>query len=413
MFKTRQMRLLHYGLAVAAAFALLPGCSNEELAGPAIPEYIPGDSEVEIRFATQTAEVSTTVDKRLVVDDNTRMEMGVFCLARGKQESNAPDINWFAEEDNYDNCLMKNVKATKDGLNLTWEGQYFYPISQYYMYEFYGYYPYSEDVTYTSTPESHRAVVNYTLDGTQDIVWGRATLQDKYAYSARYFREQGADAQVPIIGANSVDEEGNPHPGMKHLLTRLKFKVTTGSEPGGDGEKVFDDAALVSVKSISIVDAVQNVGLVVADWEMRDDQSKDNWHNRLAVVGDTVRAEFKLRESDTDDSEMQLVSIPTDLNTTKDFGGSIMLLPAGSYLMKVVLHKADGSNDGAGADVETETPIKVTSVVGEPGTGIRPLFNAGYTYTVTIKVNDFKEAKAEANVSEWQVSDYNPGVVEL
>ena len=386
MLKTRQMRLLHYGLAVAAAFALLPGCSNEELAGPAIPEYIPGDSEVEIRFATQTAEVSTTVDKRLVVDDNTEMDMGVFCLARAKQVSSAPDINWFAEEDNYDNCLMKNVKATKNGLNLTWEGQYFYPISQYYMYEFYGYYPYSEEVTYTSTPESHRAVVNYTLDGTQDIVWGRATQEDKFAYSARYFREQGADAQIPIIGANSVDEEG---------------------------EKVFDDAALVSVKSISIVDAVQNVGLVVADWEMRGDRSKDNWHNRLTVVGDTVRTEFKLRTSDTDDSEMQPVAIPTELNTTKEFGGSIMLLPAGSYLMKVVLHKADGSNDGAGADVETETPIKVTSVVGEPGTGVKPLFNAGYTYTVTIKVNDFKEAKAEANVSEWQMSDYNPGVVEL
>ena len=94
--------------------------------------------------------------------------------------------------------------------------------------EFYGSYPYSEEVTYTSTPESHRAVVNYTLDGTQDIVWGRATLEDKFAYSARYFREQGADAQIPIIGANSVDEEGNPHPGMKHLLTRLKFQVTTG-----------------------------------------------------------------------------------------------------------------------------------------------------------------------------------------
>lgn len=411
MFKTRQMRLLHYGLAVAAAFALLPGCSNEELAEPAIPEYIPGDSEVEIRFATQTAEVSTTVDKRLVVDDNTEMDMGVFCLARAKQVSSAPDINWFAEEDNYDNCLMKNVKATKNGRDLTWEGQYFYPISQYYMYEFYGYYPYSEEVTYTSTPESHRAVVNYTLDGTQDIVWGRATLENKHAYSARYYREH-TDAEIPIIGANSKDEEGNPKPGMKHLLTRLKFKVKTGnSSTSGDG--VFEGADKVSVKSISIVDAVQNVSLVVADWEMRGDQSLDNWHNRLTVVGDTVRTEFKLRTSDTDDSEMQLVPIPTELNTTKEFGGSIMLLPAGSYLMKVVLHKADGSNDGAGADVETETPIKVTSVVGEPGTGVKPLFNAGYTYTVTIKVNDFKNVQGEANVSEWVWSDYNPAEVEL
>lgn len=409
MLKTRQMRLIHYGWAVAAAFALLPGCSNEELAGPALPEYIPGDSEVEIRFATQAAEVSTTVDKRLVVDDNTVMDMGVFCLARAKQLNSAPDINWFAEEDNYDYCLMKNVKATKDGRDLTWEGQYFYPISQYYMYEFYGYYPYSEDMTYTSTPESHRAVVDYTLDGTQDIVWGRATMENNYAYSARYYREH-ADAEIPIIGANSVDEDGNPKPGMKHLLTRLKFKVKTGNSSTSGGG-VFEDAEKVSVKSISIVEAVQNVSLVVADWEMRADKSLDTWRNRLAVIGDTVRGEFKLRESDTDDSEMEPVPIPTELETTRDVGGSIMLLPAGSYLMKVVLHKDDGTPEGV--ELETETPIRVTSVVGEPGTGIKPLFNAGYTYTVTIKVNDFKTVQAQANVSSWEVSDYNPAEVEL
>lgn len=403
------MRLIHYGWAVAAAFALLPGCSNEELAGPALPEYIPGDSEVEIRFATQAAEVSTTVDKRLVVDDNTVMDMGVFCLARAKQLNSAPDINWFAEEDNYDYCLMKNVKATKDGRDLTWEGQYFYPISQYYMYEFYGYYPYSEDMTYTSTPESHRAVVDYTLDGTQDIVWGRATMENNYAYSARYYREH-ADAEIPIIGANSVDEDGNPKPGMKHLLTRLKFKVKTGNSSTSGGG-VFEDAEKVSVKSISIVEAVQNVSLVVADWEMRADKSLDTWRNRLAVIGDTVRGEFKLRESDTDDSEMEPVPIPTELETTRDVGGSIMLLPAGSYLMKVVLHKDDGTPEGV--ELETETPIRVTSVVGEPGTGIKPLFNAGYTYTVTIKVNDFKTVQAQANVSSWEVSDYNPAEVEL
>ena len=183
--------------------------------------------------------------------------MGVFCLARGKQEKNdgAPDISWFDPEDNYASCLMKNVKAKKEGSNVTWEGHYFYPISQFYMYEFYGYYPYAEDahITYEASADGdgtggprHRATVHYTIDGTQDIIWGRATLQDKYAYSAYYFREN-PDAPMPEIG-------------LQHMLTRLQFQVKPGEDPENDGN-VFEDAGKVTVKSIKILDAHSKVDL--------------------------------------------------------------------------------------------------------------------------------------------------------
>lgn len=132
------MKLHHYLWAVAAACTLLPGCSNENLSDyAAAPVFIPGNSEVEIRFAAHSDDVSTSVDKRATVDDDGNLDkMGVFCLARGKQEKNdgAPDISWFAPEDNYASCLMKNVKAKKEGSNVSWDGHYFYPISQFYMY---------------------------------------------------------------------------------------------------------------------------------------------------------------------------------------------------------------------------------------------------------------------------------------
>ena len=66
---------------------LLPGCSNEDLSDHAsAPVFIPGNSEVEIRFAAHSDEVSTSVDKRATVDEDGNLdEMGVFCLARGKQ----------------------------------------------------------------------------------------------------------------------------------------------------------------------------------------------------------------------------------------------------------------------------------------------------------------------------------------
>ena len=94
------------------------------------PYSSPETAEVEIRFAAHSDEVSTSVDKRATVDEDGNLdEMGVFCLARGKQEKNdgAPDISWFDPEDNYASCLMKNVKAKKEGSNVTWEEHYFYP----------------------------------------------------------------------------------------------------------------------------------------------------------------------------------------------------------------------------------------------------------------------------------------------
>ena len=87
------MKLHHYLWAVAAACMLLPGCSNEDLSDHAsAPVFIPGNSEVEIRFAAHSDEVSTSVDKRATVDEDGNLdEMGVFCLARGKQEKNDGD----------------------------------------------------------------------------------------------------------------------------------------------------------------------------------------------------------------------------------------------------------------------------------------------------------------------------------
>ena len=132
------------------------------------------------------------------------------------------------------------------------------------MYEFYGYYPYAEDahITYEASADGdgsggprHRATVHYTIDGTQDIIWGRATLQDKYAYSARYFREN-KDAAMPLIG-------------LQHMLTRLQFQVKPGEDPLNKGS-VFEDAGKISVKSIKILDAHSKVDLIVADLEKRE-----------------------------------------------------------------------------------------------------------------------------------------------
>ena len=61
---------------------LLPGCSNEDLSDhAAAPVFIPGNSEVEIRFAAHSDEVSTSVDKRTTVDEDGNLDEILDALA--------------------------------------------------------------------------------------------------------------------------------------------------------------------------------------------------------------------------------------------------------------------------------------------------------------------------------------------
>jgi len=403
------MKLHHYLWAVAAACMLLPGCSNEDLSDhAAAPVFIPGNSEVEIRFAAHSDEVSTSVDKRATVDENGNLDkMGVFCLARGKQGKNggAPDISWSDPEDNYASCLMKNVKAKKEGSNVSWDGHYFYPISQFYMYEFYGYYPYAEDsnITYEASADGgesggprHRATVHYTIDGTQDIIWGRATLQDKHAYSARYFREH-ADATMPTIN-------------LQHMLTRLQFQVKPGANPD-DAGSAFEDADKITVKSIKILKAHSKVDLIVADLEKRELWSAEpdkmlTLSERIKPSDDSTRTDFTLKNAQ--DGDLQPVAIGTTLDQTTKVGGCLMLYPEKKYRLEITLHK-EGESPEKGFDITTEEWL----TVGPPYGGSESetnLFRQGISYMVTITVNDIEEVKANAALTDWQDSANNPSV---
>lgn len=399
------MKLYHYAWAVAAALLLLPGCSNDELVDSVpVPEYIPGDSEVEIRFSAHSDAVNTSVDKRATVDGDGDLDaMGVFCLARGKQEQNegAPDIAWFSEDDHYASCLMTNVKAVKTGSNVAWadpNAHYFYPISQFYMYEFYGYYPYVEDgqITYESSADTgdgtprHRATVHYTIDGSQDIIWGRATLADKHAYSARYFRY--TDATLPVIQ-------------LQHLLTRLKFQVKPGVNPEQQDE-AFADASKLHVKKIEVINTPVKLDLIVADQEGRDPAMGLKIEERLVVSPeDTGDGVVELKTADDQPLPEEGIAIGTDINTPVAVGGSLMLFPADKYLLRITLHKDGDGPEDPGRDFVTEETLTLGPPFGGEST-----YNAHISYTVTIVVNDVEEVNAQATLSSWTESSSKPTV---
>lgn len=238
--------------------------------------------------------------------------------------------------------------------------------------------------------------MHYTIDGTQDIIWGRATLQDKYAYSARYFREN-EDAAMPLIG-------------LQHMLTRLQFQVKPGEDPLNKGS-VFEDAGKISVKSIKILDAHSKVDLIVTDLEKREQWGEDpskrlTLAERIQPSADETRADFTLK--DAQDGDLQPVAIGTTLDQTTRVGGSLMLYPEKKYRLEITLHK-DGEAPEDGFDITTEEWLTVGPPYGASESDTN-LFHQGISYMVTITVNDIEEVKANASLTDWQDSVNGPSV---
>ena len=109
---------------------------------------------------------------------------------------------------------------------------YFYPMGGWYNYYFYGYYPRQESGVNVS---SNKITVDFTLDGSQDVVWGKAvpytdgTSQFPASdltsgFNARYFRQKAS--------SGITDQNVLPHLALKHSLTMVKFFVICDDTEG-------------------------------------------------------------------------------------------------------------------------------------------------------------------------------------
>lgn len=370
-------------MAVAASLLMLPGCSNDNVALDKdlsdMPIFIPGNSEVEILLGTMGGN-GVQVAKRSALENDADMEsIGVFCLAREKQNINesAYDITWFSGTDeDWSGCIMKKVEARKEGGNVSWcddTKHYYYPISQFYCYDFFGYYPYVEDSDVRM--EQNRVEVTYLLDGKTDIIWGRATSDEKYAYSAAYFRQPG-------------NEETFPELELKHVMARLKFQVVPGPQVE-NGDIVSPAMADFAVAKVMLIDEPETAVLTVADYDRMS--TLDDTNCIVAAMGLT---DYELCKEDG--SPMDTTMVGMDMNMTTSLGESMLVMPAKEYIVRVYL-----VNVKTGDEFVTEHPLKLTNANS---------FRPGYTYTVTITAHEPKEVQLQAKLHPWTDAEDNPSV---
>lgn len=225
------------------------------------------DLTVKITPAQWSSEVKDSEVKILLSpeDDNTRASvesdadgvfsangLGVFCLATDKIDPSTIDIDWKKGSDGFrysvwvDNAKINTTR--KNGkTSLSWDDgvSRWYPSGSWHKYGFYGYYPIvdNENINYTSTS----ITATIPLNGTQDVIYGKATSDEDYAYSRVYFKKTLNKYKVPKME-------------FEHKFMRLKFRITAGTVDGK-----ITDALNTGVTKIEVVNVPKEVKMVIAD----------------------------------------------------------------------------------------------------------------------------------------------------
>lgn len=413
MYSEIKMDRIKYLLAVTAMSSLF-SCSGDDMSDINVDVNSNGNSEFAIQLSGRSSSMSAG-SRAAILDNNAGLQgIGVWCVAKNNNDATtgSTGMDWFGTGAGPVSCLIKNQKADIEAEtgNVKWvpaesRPVYYYPITQTYKYEFYATYPYIENeiTTADTAPETGdyltytqngtRVTATYYIDGTQDILWGRATSDEKYAWSARYFRLNGG-----------VTDDNIPNLQMEHMLTRLVFYVTPGADGSADDGtgSQYKEACKMTVTSLTIKEAINKLNLVVAD-----NATERDLDARLTRFSPMSVADFNLKNSEGDAAAEVPVadcyaeaegSNPTYTITPQQWGESIMLVPAQEYKVYMTMKMTDDS--GTERTFETEIPLKLS--------GDAP-FERGKSYNVTITVYHPTEIEAKATISDW-VEETGPGL---
>lgn len=369
-------------LFVMAAAAMLASCSKDaavsEPAGNGnengVVDPTDPNSPVKIVLGASNVDASVEVDKkasRAPITTWNATEVGIFALAK-----NATYNGWQQDDGS---ILLENVKGTIQsgtGSQVIEIGDHYYPSSNENFYTFCGYYPYADALPVIDT-ETSVITTTYTINGSQDIMWGQAAVTTPLnntdgegtldGYNALYMRK-GESAAAPDIK-------------FDHLLTQLNFNI----KKAGDFQLV--DGKQLKVTKIQ-VNTYNSLDLTIADKATIGSDVTDKT-TVIKPTADAQEAYIPVIKNDAGDAADAVVV--DDITGSQVFGTSMMLYTAGdtqtSYTIKVTLQ--------LGNDTENESaPIDIT-LTGDAA------FKPSNAYNVNITVNGVTEITVNATLGEW------------
>lgn len=426
-----------YLLLVVIASSFLAGCSSDSETFS-----IKGESLSETPILLQSDSRFFSVNTRASIDTIQDIDtLGVFCVAREKTgihgSDEASDVNWMQilenTHENYgfttNGIYWNNVKfrpgETTDGRTKleALEGEDFvgfYPVTNWYGYDFYAYYPYKDG--YIQASDS--LAVDFTIDGTNDIIWGRSNkVADPYAYSARYIKSMN-NKNVPMT--------------LKHCTTQFRFFLLPAADGSGkvvQPEKVKN----LSIKEIKLLDvhsnirmtlaklnsdesagAVYPIGVETTDFILKDKVGsaisdspipvpyntviRRDTINDINILADSISDDIISGDSISGDSisgdSIKIEEYEEIMTDTVRIGDCIMVYPGCSeYYMSMCMCDTDNPEN----EYRSEKRISIK-------TSDSSVFKPGYIYNIYITVNGVTFVSMDATLQEWTNAADDPSL---
>lgn len=399
-----------------AAAGMLTACSNDDTLGGNGEQNV---SEQQIRLGVASSKVQTRgtgtvggmTDAENVWAGQT---LWVYMLQKGSMDLayyKAPAVGGVATPDvevfnNKKFTAPDAANNTKSGLATTADGTIaYYPVSG--NYDFWGYRvddaagatpvvkivdDNGDEVTADHMDQATKRVVDIEIDGSQDIMAGKAEPSaDEVAKLGNY-----ADN---FYSAYAARKGVQPNITFNHLLTRFTFEVRAGSKATA-GLPAGGNADAVKVTGVS-VDSKTTGTLTVAYTGATKEAAE-----LLTFTGDASALTLKQRDAALADNNAPLVALePVSLTWTDDaatigdvikVGEALLVAPGETEYPLTISLSQDVLEQLTGAKVTRPLEQKVT--IKMDGT---KKFEPGKSYKVTITVYGLQEIEVTATLVPW------------
>ena len=398
-----------------AAAGMLTACSNDDTLGGNGDQNV---SEQQIRLGVASSKVQTrgtgTVGG-MTEDENkwAGQTLWVYMLQKGSMELGyyktpaeaAGAAVGTAVFDNKESKAPNTAENTVSGLATTADGAIaYYPVSG--NYDFWGY---RVDDAVTGTPDvklmddtdtettadlATKRVVAIEIDGSQDIMAGKATPSTAEVGKLGDYADNFYSAYAARKGVQ-------PNITFNHLLTRFTFEVRAGSKATA-GQGASGNTEAVRVQGVS-VESLTNGKLTVA-YKGETKEAAD----LLTFTGDASPLTLKQRAAgavDNNDPLVDLVEVPltwpavgeATVGDVIPVGEALLVAPGQTeYPLTIALAQKVKKNvadvDKEDMALEQKATIKMDGV---------KKFEPGKSYKVTITVYGLEEIEVTATLVPW------------
>lgn len=399
-----------------AAAGMLTACSNDDTLGGNGEQNV---SEQQIRLGVASSKVQTRgtgtvggmTDAENVWAGQT---LWVYMLQKGSMDLayyKAPAVGGVATPDvevfnNKKFTAPDAANNTKSGLATTADGTIaYYPVSG--NYDFWGYRvddaagatpvvkivdDNGDEVTADHMDQATKRVVDIEIDGSQDIMAGKAEPSaDEVAKLGNY-----ADN---FYSAYAARKGVQPNITFNHLLTRFTFEVRAGSKATA-GLPAGGNTDAVKVTGVS-VDSKTTGTLTVAYTGATKEAAE-----LLTFTGDASALTLKQRDAALADNNAPLVALePVSLTWTDDaatigdvikVGEALLVAPGETEYPLTISLSQDVLEQLTGAKVTR--PLEQKATIKMDGT---KKFEPGKSYKVTITVYGLQEIEVTATLVPW------------